>query len=272
MNPGQQKPSIPRPPALSRPGGKVAVARPILPIPPKAPASKVGLWVSLGFHACLIAAACTVTWTKLGEKGEGKDDTAGDRGDFEMQISHREPQASAPEPPAAAVPPPTPQLPAPQASFLFVNQLPALRPLALFEPMPSVLAAKPSPPAAPPTASHPTGKSGSVQTGKPSGKKGSGAGKRAKQPTPVRPPQLLSSPPPRYPAAARAAKKTGKVGVLVQVRANGAAAATSVYRSSGNPQLDQAAVTAARSWKFSQSPSLASGATIAVVVQVTFAL
>ena len=170
---------------------------------------------------------------------------------------------------------PTPQLPAPQVSLITLADLPALRAQPLFEPMTSVTAEQPSTPVATPVASGSTGKSpgpAKIRTGKAGGKIGSGGGKRTKRTTPTSPPQLLSSPPPRYPAEARAAKKTGKVGVLVRVLANGAAASTSVYRSSGNPQLDQAAVKAARSWKFSQTPSLEAGATIAVVVQVTFAL
>ena len=88
----------------------------------------------------------------------------------------------------------------------------------------------------------------------------------------IPPPRLVSAPTPAYPAAAKSAHQSGKVGVLVRVRANGTAAATSVYQGSGNPLLDQAAVNAARSWKFSATPSLGPGETVAVVVQVTFKL
>ena len=86
------------------------------------------------------------------------------------------------------------------------------------------------------------------------------------------PPKLISGAPPRYPNGAKSSRKSGKVGVLVRVQANGLAATTRVYRSSGNAQLDQAAVTAAQSWKFTKTPSLDPGETIAVVVQVTFKL
>ena len=272
MNSGPQKPRISRPSALSRPGGVVSAGTRGAPV---APASKLGLWISLGFHGCLIAAACTLTLMNPGGKGEGDVETTGDRGDFEMPISSRKPLASEPESQPAPASPPTPQLPAPQVSLITLADLPALRAQPLFEPMTSVTAEQPSTPVATPVASGSTGKSpgpAKIRTGKAGGKIGSGGGRRIKRPTPTSPPQLLSSPPPRYPAEARAAKKTGKVGVLVRVLANGAAASTSVYRSSGNPQLDQAAVKAARSWKFSQTPSLEAGATIAVVVQVTFAL
>lgn len=274
MNSGPQKPCILRPSAPSCPGGAVSAGTRVAPA---APASKLGLWISLGFHGCLIAAACTLTLVIPEEegKGTGEDETARDRGDFEMPISSRKPLASEPELSPAPASPPTPQLPAPQVSLIALADLPALRLQPLFEPMTSVTAEQTSTAVATPVASGSTGKSpgpAKIRTGKTGGKIGSGGGKRIKRATPTSPPQLLSSPPPRYPAEARAAKKTGKVGVLVRVRANGTAAATSVYRSSGNPQLDQAAVTAARSWKFSQTPSLETGATIAVVVQVTFAL
>jgi protein TonB len=51
---------------------------------------------------------------------------------------------------------------------------------------------------------------------------------------------------PAYPAAARAAKQSGRVLVVVQVNALGKATGASVYRSSGFPSLDQAALAAAR--------------------------
>lgn len=269
MNPGPQKPRISRPPALSRPEALVAaVARPIAEM---APASKVGLWVSLGLHACLIAAACSVTFISSEEKGKGKDETSGDRADFEMAISSREPQTMEPNLPATSTPLPAPQ----QLPLAILNNLTALRDLPAFEPIAAVTAGQPSAPVAASTVGGSTERSSSpssTQATKVGGKKGSGTGKRAKQTASTAPPRLVSAPPPRYPIAARAAKKTGKVGILIRVRANGSAASTSVYHTSGNSSLDQAAVTAAQSWKFSQTPTLDPGATIAVVVQVTFAL
>ncbi len=86
------------------------------------------------------------------------------------------------------------------------------------------------------------------------------------------PPKLLHAPPPGYPAAAKAANISGRVAVLIRVRADGSAATASVFRSCGNCQLDQSAVAAARMWTFSSTPSLKDGMTIPVLVNVTFTL
>lgn len=237
-----------------------------------APVSRLGLWISLGLHACLIAAACSLTFTITSDNGDGDSETSGDRGDFEMAISTRMPQSNGPETPSTPIPlPSTPQLP-----LIVQNSLTLLRDLPSFEPI-ALVTAGPSPtaPAAAPTAgssAEKSSKSPGNRAAKIGEKKGNGTGKRTKPTAPTAPPSLLSAPPPRYPAAARAAKKMGKVGVLIRVRANGSAASTSIYHTSGNPLLDQAAVTAAQSWKFSQTPSLDPGVTIPVVVQVTFAL
>ena len=108
-------------------------------------------------------------------------------------------------------------------------------------------------------------------TSKASGQGGGGNSIAQKQP-PSGPPQLISAPPPRYPAAAKSAGKSGQVRVLVQVRGNGSAASTSLYHGSGDATLDNAAVVAARSWKFTTTPSLGNGQTIPVVVKVNFRL
>lgn len=268
MNSGPQKPCIQRPPALPSP--EVSFVRPRA-VSKKAAGSKTSLLISIGVHACLITAACFITFHSFGEKGKGADDTSGDHGDFEMLMSSREPQATASEPVSPTLPQPTPPA-LPQIPVIALRNLPAIQKLSPIEQATAVTAKKSS---TPPSSSPSTGKS-SASSGpsaaKAGGKKGSGGGRQAKPQPPVTPPKLLSAPPPRYPAAARAAKQTGKVGVLVRVRGDGSAASTSVYQSSGNPQLDQAAVEAARAWKFSQTPSLESGATVSVVVRVTFDL
>jgi TonB family protein len=268
MNSGPQKPRIQRPPALSSPEvSSVRLGRVSKPIP----VSKTGLFISLGIHACLIAAACFITFHTFGEKGKGDDNTAGDHGDFQMLMSSREPQAESSEPVSPLLPQPIPPA-LPQIPITALRNLPAIQRIPPIEQATAVTANKPS---APPSTATSTGKSpasGGPSSVKAGGKKGSGGGRQAKAPPPATPPKLLSAPPPRYPAAARAAKKSGKVGVLVRVRGDGSAASTSVYQSSGSPQLDQAATEAARGWKFSQTPSLDSGATVSVVVQVTFDL
>lgn len=274
MNSGPQKSLNPRPLAPSRP--VVAVVRPIATM---LPVSKMGLWISLGIHACIIAAACSLTFNTTEEQDTPNVETPGDRAEFKVAISNRPPQLSEPELPTR--PTPLPALPQPQIPLIALNQLTAQHELPTFEPIAEVTAGPPATPAAPSTAGESkkqNPKPSGAQKGKTGGKKRNGngnshgGGKQASRAARTSPPQLLSSPPPRYPTAARSAKKAGKVGVLVRVRANGSAASTSLYHTSGSSLLDQAAVAAARSWRFSKSPSLGREATIVVVVQVTFVM
>ena len=112
----------------------------------------------------------------------------------------------------------------------------------------------------------------SISRSKNAANSGSNSAASTPQPKPSAPPKLLKAPPPRYPAKAKAAGIHGKTAVLVRVNGNGSAESTSLYHSSGNADLDEAAVSAARGWKFSPSPSLGGGETISVVVHVTFSL
>jgi TonB family protein len=279
MTLGPQKPHVLRPPALPRPGAADTAG---LRTAAVTPASKISLWISLGLHACLIAAACSVSFMTPVQEGAGNEETAGDRRDFKMAISTREPQASQLDVLLAPPSPLTPSQTSPQIPLLAVSNLSALTELATFEPMASVITETPSKPAATHAASGQTNQSATpatpatATTGKKGGRagtrKGSGEGKQTKRSAPTALPELIKSTRPPYPAEARAAKKQGVVHVLVQVRANGSAASTGLYRGSGNSQLDQAAVKAAHTCKFSQTPSLDPGATIAVVVRFDFAL
>ncbi len=73
-------------------------------------------------------------------------------------------------------------------------------------------------------------------------------------PAPVSPPRsdaaYLSNPKPQYPLAARRRGDQGTVLVRVLVTADGLAARVSLEKSSGHPALDEAALTAVRSWRF----------------------
>lgn len=60
----------------------------------------------------------------------------------------------------------------------------------------------------------------------------------------------LNNPKPAYPLAARRMGWQGKVIVRVEVLASGAAGAVSVYQSSGRDVLDNAALAAVKSWRF----------------------
>jgi len=60
----------------------------------------------------------------------------------------------------------------------------------------------------------------------------------------------LGNPPPEYPSLALRRNWEGTVVLRIQVLANGRAGTVEVTRSSGKPQLDEAAVAAVRNWKF----------------------
>ena len=73
-------------------------------------------------------------------------------------------------------------------------------------------------------------------------------------PAPVTPPRsdaaYLSNPKPQYPLAARRRGDQGTVLVQVLVSADGLAARVRLEKSSGHPALDEAAMTAVKSWRF----------------------
>ena len=264
--------STPSKPAPKRPSGNIFPKVSCVPHlgPRKRPGmGGKGLIFSLAFHLCagLIAFAIVLNQTGSGDPGEANQ--SGAYSDFEMSVARQvQPEIS-------------------QATKLFTPTKPriivcpadtsiALPPVSPME----LISAVPSPPPTTETAdtSKPSetagspGKSSSKSSKKTGSGSGSGLGKTAKRAKPSSPPKLLQAPPPIYPAKAKAEKITGKTAVLIQVRSNGAAGATSLYHSSGNGELDKAAVAAARSWKFSSSPTLGDGETIPVIVHVTFSL
>jgi len=148
------------------------------------------------------------------------------------------PEAPAPEPPPAEPPPPMPRPPEP------VPELPPPPPPdAIPEP---AVASQTTPAPQPKPAPRPKAVSRSTTraAGTPSagvsaagGKPGVGDSAHATWKRRVTP---------AYPAAARAARQTGRVLVVVRVNALGQASGASIYRSSGFPALDQAALAAAR--------------------------
>lgn len=269
MNPGPQKPRVIRPPALPRP----EVSRDCTPLAKKTPAGKISLLGSLGIHACLIAAAWSVTLNGSGEKTAAGDDAISqEAGDFKMIAPAGNPRPDEPDSSSRSLPLPAPATPPREVFAALLNSsaaliLPPAEPWVLAPPDKQT---GPSPATA--TATEKSSASPGARATNAGGRPRSGHGPLAKRESPAAPPKLLRAPPPRYPPEAKAAAKSGRVAVLIRVRANGSAASTSLYHSSGNRQLDQAAVDAARSWTFSPTPSLGSGNTFAVVVQVTFAL
>ena len=73
-------------------------------------------------------------------------------------------------------------------------------------------------------------------------------------PAPVTPPRsdaaYLNNPRPAYPLAARRRGDQGTVLVRVLVTAEGLAASVGLEKTSGHPSLDEAALTAVKSWRF----------------------
>lgn len=232
-----------------------------------------GLFISLAIHlgAALIACAIMLTGGPTGQE-EGSP-SADDGFAFEASPNHGEfSDHSKPVRMANPIPPPTPEVPR-------VVAFPALAPSPVSLPMqPASLSH--SPLTADFSAARQKQKSSASKSTSPGKSRSTSVGRsgmgtersttRSKPPPP--PPKLLSAPPPRYPAKAKAAGITGKTAVLVRVNSSGSAESTSLYHSSGNPELDEAAVTAARKWKFSPSPGLDERETISVIVHVTFAL
>lgn len=262
-----QKPQIPRPPAPPSTGGPRISERPLA----KKPAtSKMGLLGSLGFHACLIAAVCAYTLVNYDHDGSHGDASVPDGRELEFTAALKNPRPSQAEPVPKATLRHSPPLSMPPA-LLVGGSVPATMELPQPEPLQMVTSPQTAQPASASLASSPSPAAPSDgQPKKSASRKGQPSTRLVKPSARVAPPRLLQAPPPHYPAEAKAAGKSGKVAVLIQVRADGSAAATSVYHSSGSPLLDRAAVDAARAWTFSPTPSLAPGGTTPVVVQVTF--
>jgi protein TonB len=89
---------------------------------------------------------------------------------------------------------------------------------------------------------------------------GSGAGSG------FQPPRYVSNPAPEYPEEARRARREGIVLLAVQVGVDGRAAAIALKRSSGTPELDEAAIRAVRAWRF--EPARLGNQAIAASVEV----
>jgi protein TonB len=77
---------------------------------------------------------------------------------------------------------------------------------------------------------------------------------QAAAPVPATPPRsdaaYLNNPRPAYPLAARRRGDQGTVLIRVIVTAEGLAANAHIEKSSGHPSLDEAALTAVKSWRF----------------------
>ena len=68
-------------------------------------------------------------------------------------------------------------------------------------------------------------------------------------------PSVVHNPAPIYPREAMLARQTGRVLLRVELDTDGSVLAVDVYRSSGVPSLDAAALRAVRRWRFSPAKS-----------------
>lgn len=83
------------------------------------------------------------------------------------------------------------------------------------------------------------------------GGSGDGMGQGSGRGVPVNPPRVVSATQPKYPSSARNAGIEGVVGVKMLVGSDGRVEEATVIRSSGNADLDDAAVNAVYKWRFS---------------------
>jgi TonB family protein len=84
--------------------------------------------------------------------------------------------------------------------------------------------------------------------------------------------QIIDRPPPRYPAEAIRQRHEGTVLLVLSVDADGRPGKVSVDRSSGYPELDQAALEAVQQWRFKVSLRAGAGAQTQARVPVRFQL
>ncbi len=226
-----------------------------------------GLVGSIMIHLAAALVACAFVVTQTGTDGRGGEPDSGEWVTFEMSQfptnsaeTRKETFSASVRKPVAVFPVQNPSiaLPASQPMQLITAQTQALAPSLDSSAMSNATTAPTSGGKKSSSTSDRSGGSGSGQKGKP----------KPKPPAPT----LLKAPPPRYPSEPRAKGITGMTAVLIKVRGDGSAASTSVFKSSGNGELDAAAVEAARKWKFSPTPTLGDGETIPVVVHVTFSI
>lgn len=84
----------------------------------------------------------------------------------------------------------------------------------------------------------------------------------------VSPPSVLNRVEPVYPQSAQQAGITGRVVFKVLVLENGAPGSITLFRSSGNGALDEAARIAVQQWQFVPARNLATGRAIACVTTI----
>lgn len=84
--------------------------------------------------------------------------------------------------------------------------------------------------------------------------------------------QYLNNPQPNYPLLSRRLREEGKVLLKVQVATSGRPLTVQLQRSSGYPRLDQAAITAVKSWRFVPAKQGEQAIVAWVIVPIDFRL
>ncbi len=85
-------------------------------------------------------------------------------------------------------------------------------------------------------------------------------------------PRPLHNPPPVYPAALLAAEVEGRVTVKASVRGDGKVAGVVMFRSSGYPAFDQAALVAVAEWRFDADPNVPAASSMSINVPLRFSI
>lgn len=175
----------------------------------------------------------------------------------EMIVELTSPTPPAPEPLPELPPPPPPPPPPPEEDADALKpppkpvEKPVEKPKPVAKPQP---VKKPPPPKPTPAPAAPTPTPTPAPPAPPSPTPAPPA--PAAAPGPVKESAAVSglaslgNPPPEYPSLALRRNWEGTVTLRIKVLANGRAGSVEVTKSSGKPQLDEAAVEAVRNWKF----------------------
>ncbi len=168
---------------------------------------------------------------------------------------------AAPEPPSAARAPPKHEVkpviqPQPKTEVIVPQPKLALQPDVSAAPVAVETPAPPAPSAVVPPKAEP-----------PASSSGSGPVNVANLNT-----NLLSGSPPRYPMGSRRKREQGTVVLRLVVSEGGRVTQVAVQRSSGFPDLDDAALAAVRNWRW--SPTIRDGRAVVItgLVQIPFVL
>ena len=216
---------------------------------------------ALALSLCVHAAAVAAAWTlSAGYRGSPHD------GDS-FRVALQEPVAllsPAPDNPPAPETPEPPQPPPPtEPKPPEIPEAAAAIIARAREDSPTTIPLATAPPA-PPAPARP-------DKNRPRSRRDSSAAQSGSNPRSgaLLPPSYLRAPAPPYPPAARKAHREGTVVLQVTVSADGRAEKVVVSRSSGSPDLDEAAIAAVRTWTF--RPAEVNGQRVGTTVEVPVA-